>query len=231
MKIVIGCPVKNRAWILPRWFDAVFSQQYLGDLDVEVVCVYTDSEDDTEKILKDEGVVILYDFNVGRSTLDIDRHYWGVLKTYQYMADMRNRLVDYCLDAGADYFFSLDSDILLPSYTFERLLPILQKHPGVVAPAVSMATGMDSNQRPVTAWNTMSWVARAVAERTYTPANGDFVDVVMAAMLMDRTGMNVRWLAHPQGEDAGFSYDAVTKGVTLWWEPSITCRHIMQRDN
>jgi hypothetical protein len=223
MRLVIGCPVAERGWILPHWFDAIYAQ----DIDVEIICVFSPSVDNTEAILKEENVTIIYDERPPRPINEIDHHGWGGPDKYEYMASMRNALIDAALDREVDYFFSLDSDILLnmPG-TLKTLLDFAATHSGVVAPAVNM--GMHD-----TAWNTMNWIDpyhpnTAIRSVKHNPKGGQ-VDVVMAAMLLDKKGLEARWCSHYQGEDIGFSLDAYQKQIPLWWLPNVLCQHVMQR--
>lgn len=221
MRLVIGCPVKDRAWILPNWFQAIEDQ----DIEHTVVCVYTPSEDDTFEILKDHNAVVLWDEQLGRSVTEIEGHHWGTWSKYEYMANMRNTLRRYAEDSDADYFFSLDSDILLPPGGLQKIINYATFHPGVVSPAVNMQPGG-------TAWNRMHFTdpyhPRMAERRPGLPQEGQ-VDVVMAAMFMDRLGMQVPWTAHNQGEDIGFSINAAILQIPLWWLPTVRCDHVMRR--
>jgi hypothetical protein len=221
MNVVVGMPVKDRAWILPEWFDAIYSQ----GVEVDIVALVSPSEDGTEGLLRAEQITVVEDDRRVRSTLEIDGHLWGSLDTYAYMAGLRNRLTDIAIEREADYFFSLDSDIILPEGSLKYLLDFAAEHPGVTSPAVNMTTGD-------TAWNTMSWTDRDFPGMAYRPSKrptAGQVDIVMAAMLLDRTGMECIWQAHGQGEDVGYCLDAYTRQVPLWWVPEVQCEHRMRR--
>lgn len=221
MKIVVGCPVKDRAWILPWWFEAIRAQK----IDVEIYCLYTASEDDTELILKDNDAHVIHDLREGRKRNDIDRHIWGLPGNYQYMADLRNDLLQLVIErADPDYFFSLDSDIILPEHGLERLLTFAQNHAGIVAPAVNMIHGVPPQ------WNVMIWDEKyrpGTAHRSTMSNSGAPVDVIMAALLFSREALECRWRFHTQGEDLGLCIDAAKKTVTRWWLPSVRCDHWM----
>lgn len=223
MKITVGCPVMERAWCLPRWFESIERQ----GVEVDITCLYTASSDDTLAILNDHGVNVIHDEKQGRPIYENEMHTWGNPITYDYMANIRNALLDAVKATGADYFFSLDSDIVLPDGALERLLEVSQDHPGTISPAVNMlraGTGF--------AWNVMSWVApgvHAAAHRPPNPQPGD-TDILMAAMLLDKTGMEARWQFHHQGEDLGYCADAANKGIKLWWVSDLICEHLMVKD-
>lgn len=223
MKVVIGCPIKNRAWCLPDWFAAVEDQ----GIEVEYLFVYsTDSTDETEVILKEHTDNILYDDSPGRPAHDIEGHVWGAMDKYQYMCHLRNGLLQHAKEMGADYFFSLDSDILLPRDGLKRLLHYAMTHQGVVSPAVNMTWGS-------TAYNVMSWIDRDnpnMGERTLLPPVTGQHHVIMAAMLLDRGAIEAcEWVPHQQGEDIGFCINAWKLKVPLWWVAEVRCQHLMQR--
>lgn len=221
--IVVGCPVKERAWCLQRWFDSIAEQ----DVELEIICLYSPSEDRTEEILLQNNAHVVHDYRPGRSPTEIHGHQWGHMEDYQYMAEIRNTLLEIVIDKyDPDYYFSLDSDILLPPNALTWMVDKMENSAhGVMAPALNMAVNSK-------AMNTMCWVDRYnphMAHRPFTPNTGGYVDVVMAAMLLNRRGMEAQWVAHAQGEDIGFCLDAKSKSIPLWWEPSIQCEHLMVR--
>lgn len=222
MNLIVGAPCKDRAWVLPEWFDALHGQ----GVEMEILCLVSASEDGTEAICAEEGATILVDERPGRSTSEIDGHLWGNAETYQYMASLRNRLTDEAITRDADYFFSLDTDIILPPGGLKQLLDYAADHPGVVSPALNMVTGGG------TAWNTMNWVDREypnMAIRPQQEPRSGAADIIMAAMLLDRTGMECLWQPHGQGEDVGFCIDAHIRQVPRWWLREVHCDHLMRR--
>ena len=232
LEVLVACPLKQRAWVIPEWYDAIVTQQaYEGipfrELYVAALC--SASDDDTEQLLLERGVKLIYDDRPGRKDSEINGHFWGDMATFEYMADLRNKLVEYALAADFDYFFSLDSDIILPPGALARILSFAQDHPGLVAPAVRMQFAQPPDQ-PV-AWNVMKWVDKErPTNATGRDSNPDgSADVIMAAVLMDRRGMEARWRAHQQGEDIGLCLDAHSKGIQRWWMSDIYCEHLMFR--
>lgn len=150
---------------------------------------------------------------------------WGVISKFEYMARLRNRLVEEAIKGDFDYFFSLDSDIVLPGGALIHLLHYSQSHPGVVAPSVNMAQGHG------VVWNVMNWsnpIFPGLVNRELLPEKGQ-ADVIMAAMLLDRSALQCRWEAHMAGEDIGFCLQAEELGVKRWWYPEVRCQHLMNR--
>jgi hypothetical protein len=221
MKIIVGCPIKDRAWVIPQWHAAIRAQE----VDVEVVCLYSASEDDTRAQLESRHVTILDDPEIGRRLPEIDGHMWGGRpEDYSYMTRIRNDLMDYVVAQDPDYFLSLDSDILLCPGALKRMVACLEIYGGIVSPAVNMS------QNGRTAWNVMTWADRAhpgVAHRRVTPVAGQ-VDVIMAALLFDREGMQCRWSPTRNGEDIGLCIDAERLHVPRWWLPDLRCDHLMR---
>lgn len=226
VKILIACPIKDRAWAIPYWYAGIEANALHPDFnEVTVAALVSPSEDRTEEALEALGVEILHDSEPGRPPHEIDGHMWGVIGKFEYMARLRNRLVDFAIQGDFDYLFSLDSDIVLPAHGLEQLLYFSRTHPGVVAPSVNMAQGHG------VVWNVMNWsnpVFPGLVNRETAPEAGQ-ADVVMAAMLLDRSALECRWEAHMAGEDIGFCLQAEELGVKRWWMPEIRCQHFMNR--
>ena len=192
---------------------------------VEVFCLLTPSSDNTEQLLRESGVTVVIDDEPGRTIQEIDGHFWGNAHTYEYMSRLRNRLLDLVAQTEAPYFFSLDSDMVLPKGALVQLLDYAADHPGVVSPAANMTTGE-------VCWNTMSWVDPrhpGMANRPVKYPSGGKADVVMGAMLLDRTAMACQWESWPQGEDIGFCIRAEELAIDRWWVPEVKIRHLMRR--
>src|SRR5205807_1548405 len=85
----------------------------------------------------------------------VDKHAWSPeTGEYTYMAYLRNRLVDAARVGGADYFFSLDTDILMHPRTIEYLL---HSYSDVGGDAVSPLVDMQPVKENGVAWNFMEW--------------------------------------------------------------------------
>lgn len=224
-KVIIGGPVRARGWVLPRWFEAVRALEVPEGVLVETAFLLSPSEDDTKDIVTWNADYVIFDSEAGRTVEEIEGHFWGG-SSYDYMARIRNDWLDFAWAQGADYVFSLDSDILLPPTALVSLLERIGERPGVVSPALNLGQhGL--------AWNVMAWSNPDVPGQAYRPdgvepAEG-YADIVCAALLMDQTASAVRFAAHPQGEDIGFCIDAHRKGVARWWAKEVLCDHLMRR--
>jgi hypothetical protein len=228
MNVLIACPLKDRAWAIPYWYAGI--DQNSDAANISLLALVTPSEDGTEQVLRDHNVEVILDSEEGRPVHEIDSHVWGIIPKFEYMARLRNQLVEIALEREVDYFFSLDSDIVLPQFGLSKLLHYSQTHPGVVSPSVNMVMGG-------VAWNVMNWSnphypMAANRDKPYahiTAMQPGRADVIMAAMLLDRSAMECRWAAHMAGEDIGFCLDAESRGVNRWWYPEVRCQHLMSK--
>lgn len=217
--LIVGAPVKDRAWVLPEW--------HQGLSGYPAVCLLSRSEDDSRSVLEDLGVEVVEDPEEGRPVHEIEGHVWNLgIAAFEYMARLRNRLLDLMIERGAEYFFSVDTDIVLPPNAIPDLLSIMeQTGADVISPAVCLCSD------PVE-WNTMNWGGyEGAAWRDYIPQRTGTVDVIMAAMLLNRRAIeSCRWAPHVQGEDVGFCALAEQLGISRWWVPEIACEHMMFRE-
>lgn len=236
--VVFGCPVANRSWALDRWWASIASQAQLSPYRWKVVFAYSESEDDTlgklEQMQDWHDVHIIDTGPSPRPREEMDRHWWPTDR-FAYMAELRNLLLDYAVEERAEYFFSVDSDIILPPLAFEQLarhMDELYLHHGVsaIAPLVNMAAHLDPG---TFAYNYMHSLDGGVTTRfnrpsTPMPTTPFAVDAIMAAMLINRRAFDVRWATHEQGEDLGWSYNALQRGHRMLVDPDVMCDHIMR---
>lgn len=226
MRVVVGCPVAERGWVLQDWIDSVRMQQLDGEVDI--VCLYTRSHDDTLEILQRNDVRVLESPLPTRPFDRMRGHNWSYSDhEYEYMASIRNELRETIANEAPDWFFSLDSDIILPGpgALSELISAAVERQANGIAPLVNM---MQFPQAPP-AWNWMTLrESMTGADRKPAPQEEVFqVSVIMAAMLLDRQAMMIPWANHPQGEDIGWSIKASLAGLRLFSDTRIVCEHRM----
>lgn len=233
MKIMIGCPVYKRAWILPTWFEFI-EKQTVPLEDLGFVFELGTNDPETHDALwnwqQAHPQVQVFDAYIKDDVLHTEHpkhgRMWNGTK-YHKMVELRNSLLDRVISHQPDRFFSLDSDILLEHpETLERLYAATEG-----LDAVSILTHMkpDSTQFP----SVMSWIKEpgGKATRKYHnyPIGSMFKsDVIMAAVMMSTPVYNkVRYKWHSQGEDLGWSANAYKHGFQLWCASNIYGAHIM----
>lgn len=234
-KILIGCPIYKRAWILPSWFEAIENQTVPLE-DIGFIFELGPDDDETHEVLAEwheaHPEVEIFD-GIIREDEHHEHHpehgrVWRKSDYYR-MVDFRNSLLDRVTSIGPDRYFSLDSDILLENpRTLEKLYEYTDKMP-VVSPLMFMfPKGVDFP-------SVMTW-REAIGRRAYRD-RGNYMwgtvfkaDIVMAAVMMrPEVYEHVRYRWHPQGEDLGFAWAAGEKGISMYCASDIYCPHIMHQ--
>lgn len=214
--IVVGCPVYERGWILPTWFDHLEKQG-----EVKFAFVYTPSKDDTLDVIMDRAEdphIIEYTDGVHS-----EERNWQAKGRIETMAVMRNLLLEYVREVGADYYLSLDSDILLPPGAIKDLVNDL-KHTSY--DAVSPVAWLASLPEITNAFYRDRHTFRRVKVLdALQPA-----DVLCAAILMTREVAEATQYSHfSRGEDFSWSEMASAK-FKLAVDTRIKAKHVMERE-
>lgn len=232
-RIVLGAPVADRAWALPRWLDQIEQQTVQPDV---LVFVHTDTGDGTREILRaaqDRWPIEIVDAPgpvVHRRDRNRDR-----VGAYSMLADLRNRLLDHALGLDADVIVSLDTDIFLTEPTaIEQLVDRLDK-----APLSSLLVYLHELAEQTTAYNAAWWIdggsgptrrwrkptPAEVHDRASKPMQ---VDIPMAVVAMRRdVALTCRYRYHEAGEDLGFALDLDRNGLWADWLTGLHCPHVM----
>lgn len=122
-KIMIGCPVRDRAWILPSYLENLRRLDYPFDY-LNYCFVINDCTDSTPELLTSfarerPDKVNLVVQNLGnRRSRNHRRGYYS----FSDLAWLRNTLLTAFLKSNCDYLFSVDSDILVPPLSLSCLL-------------------------------------------------------------------------------------------------------------
>jgi GT2 family glycosyltransferase len=214
LKIAIGCPVRNRAWVLPGYLKALDAIDYP---DKQYIFYENDSTDISADILRDfihehpntwaESI-----YNVSKP--EHTRAGYSA-NNYGHLANIRNHFIDMFLCGDADYLLSIDSDIIVPPDTIAKLLP-LADNKTIVGAAISNIPGRDLDGH--VPGNFMISQGDTIIHPPEYPITGTVgVDVVGAVYLMPRKVLEdgVRYGAHWQGEDVAFCQQAKDKGYKL----------------
>jgi hypothetical protein len=235
MKLIIGCPIYNRAWIFPYWISCI-QKQFLNLEDVGFVFVASKDDTETISLLEDwrdkhpEVSVfdIIYPENVNHFTHAEGTRNWTISK-YENMVNLRNCLLKKVREYQPDYFFSLDSDILLVN---PNTIQLLISHINSGADAVNTLMFMT----PVGTMfpSVMKWINEPgkKAHRDQKFPLGEYfeADVIMAAKMMSKNVYNnVDYQIHHQGEDLGWSASCAEKGYKLYSASYIYSIHVMSK--
>jgi hypothetical protein len=129
MRVLIGCPVKDRAWILPTYLQSVLDLIYPKDK-ISLYWIVNNSSDASflmlssfkeqfDHVYEKITIEVCNDPNVPK---DIRRRDIRRDHTYNWLPKLRNKLLDKCIELDCDYLLSCDCDILMKDETLQRLL-------------------------------------------------------------------------------------------------------------
>lgn len=236
MKLIIGCPIYKRNWILHHWIRCILNQS----VDIsDIGFIFEVSPGDYETInslhtwKNMDKRIPLFEINE-RADIPHFEHapnsrQWTISK-YHNMVSLRNSILDRVRFHQPDMYLSLDSDILLEnSNTIEFLSAHIKDGADAVSPLMFMTpTG---TMFP----SVMSWRSeigdKAYRQEKYPLGSYFKSDIIMAAKMMSKdVYMNVDYEVHSQGEDLGWSKNAGLKGYELYSASYIYANHIMGPD-
>jgi hypothetical protein len=224
MKISVGCPIYNREWSLPRWFQCIFDQG-VNPKTVDLVFGYSEGNDNTKDLIDKYGQkfnsITIIDCNDLPSFGDRDTKRWYPL------AIIRNRIIDVLKEQQPDYFFSYDSDILLPEGTLKALI---KDKKDMVGPWVDLCPPAGiPNCATVTSTGGFK---RLQPYSHHYPKTGLYeVSTVFAVFLMRNEVFNTCTYGHADGgEDYFFGLEAINAGFHSWIDANFIGQHLYNKD-
>lgn len=253
-KIAIGCPVRNRAWVLPEYLGALLKIDVPNPENLRFIFLDNDSFDDTSDLL-----YYFYQTLMDRSdgerphgtckieTLYTDCEMWqrGDYAHNQYanLANVRNQFLEMFLRTDADYLLSVDSDVIVPPDIVTRLLDSMNLWSGdkevIVGAAISNVPNKPLDGK--TPGNFMIAMSKRIDigpivyptayhhPVLYNLTGISEVDLIGAVYLIPRSVIEAgaRYAPHPQGEDAPFCQAAQRLGYRLLVDMDVKCEHRM----
>lgn len=229
MKLAIGCPIRDRAWIIPHWFEhikiaAAAAAAERGEA-IHVVFVFvgdprTDAE--TFKVINHECL----SYSWPRLVVELDepageyKRVWNA-ERFGHMVHLRNTLLAHVRRLEPDFFWSLDSDILVADRALSSALEATDQF-DAIGTKLFMTSG---NSRACPSYGMLPAQASALRR---SDGDGLFpVDVIMASKIMAPKAYAVDYQVHRQGEDIGWSIAARKAGCRLGWDGRVTSKHVM----
>lgn len=235
INLVIGCPIYKRDWIFPHWISCienqnidfsrtafVFEVSQNDSKTIEMLIKYRNARPDIPEFILDiKEDVSHFDHEEGTRT-------WSISK-YENMVNLRNSLLSKVRELNPNYFFSLDSDILL---TNENTIQLLIAHVNSGADAVSplmFMTPIDTMYPGIMDWINVPG-EQAFRKERYPIGEYFQSDVIMAAKMMSKdVYTNVNYSLHSQGEDLGWCGNAAKMGYKLYCASYVYAPHIMHK--
>lgn len=239
-KVLIGCPIYKRAWILEHWFRCIENQTHSLE-DIGFIFELAPDDKETHDALLEwkerHPEVSVFDMRKNTSVLH-STHPEGArawtAKKYHNMVKLRNDLLDNATVRSDqfDYYFSLDSDLLIEDpNTISQLIEDCQDpNVHVVSPLSYM---MQTNKSYPSIMYWMDKPGRKAVRRHDLFRENELyqVDIVMAAVFMTKPVFTtVRYSWHLQGEDLGFATN-LNERFKSFADTRIYANHIMHQAN
>lgn len=237
MKVIIGCPIYKRDWIFPLWAAAI-EMQSIPLSDIGFIFETSPNDESTVSLVnKWLSIHPEIPFAEVKERADIphfqheeNSRQWTMSK-YHNMVNLRNSLLNTVRQIQPDYYFSLDSDIIIkhPS-TIELLINHVNEGADAVSPLMFMTP--IGTQYP----SVMNWIEndsdRAYRKESYPLGTYFKSDIIMAAKMMSKKTYNlIDYSFHIQGEDLGWSLNAKKHNLDLYCASYIYAPHIMGKDS
>lgn len=227
MTVMVGCPVRNRGWILPKYLEHIYNIDYPKE-ELIPCFILNDSTDNSERLLNEfmkkhgreyKNFIICVEH---LDQVEDQRTHAVRQKIYHSLAWLRNQLLSQAISKKVDYLFSVDSDILVPRNILKDLIAADKD---VVAAQI---WNDDGKKFP----NIMIQQEGKIKHYFDFPKQVLFpCDVTGAVYLMKRKVFtSTRYEFHRQGEDIGFCLNAKNQGFEIWADSRIQCTHIMNKE-
>ena len=221
-KVFIGAPVRDRAWILPRFIDHIKKMDTAG-IEIKSLFVVNDCIDNSEHLLQQSGFNTLKVDELPSKTESSLRGKYS----YQHLANLRNILVEEFLKTDCEYFFSIDTDILVPPNGLKKLINNNKD-------ICSMILCNQNGELKKRAHNIMNYdPRRSMYYHIFEWENDSIIEVDLtgAVYLIHRKVLEngVRYDNNKQGEDVPFCRDARKKGFKVFCDTSIKPIHVMEK--
>ena len=135
--IVVGCPVYERAWSLPKWFSSL--RKETANFKISLAFIRTPDEDGTLEMLErgcGDDAFELHEIATYEGKGEDSTHDWTSEEKVRAVAEKRNLLLDLAASFDPDYFLSLDSDTYMSEGGLARLVEGLSKGYDAISPKV-----------------------------------------------------------------------------------------------
>lgn len=245
MKILIACPVQNREWIIDEYLHHVLQQDY----DKKLIDLYFVVNNCTDASLQKLRVfekqmgpqynsITIEVFNNTKVQQDARNKLLRRTSTYYWLATLRNKLLDKCVELNCDYLLSCDSDILMRCDTITRLLAHKQHAVSALVYNGYLKDAENAYKYPnILNLNPLTKkYEHIVTARTKAPEKNPIgkllrVDFTGACILISNELCKAsKYDYFYLGEDGAFCRTAISKGYELFCDISLFNMHVMSKN-
>lgn len=223
-KVMIGCPVRNRAWILPLYLKALDNMDYPQHYR-EYCFIVNNSIDNTEALLRE--FALNSPARVKIEIVNFEDAGGFIRGEYRFkkLAYLRNILLNQFMLSDCTYLFSVDSDILVPPHALSALI---SHQCDIVSALVPNGHILGDDK----VFNILSRDKKGhyIHIKDFPLDKIFAVDVTGAAYLINKRVIKeggVRYSAAGGAEDIGFCEEAKSRGFKIYCDPRIKCEHVM----
>lgn len=230
MNVVVGCPVRDRAWAFREWTECVrvaFDVVGLEPIWAFHIGVDMNGEDDgtaamARGLVEREGGLYTISQEV---EIPRERKPWTA-EHYQNIVTYRNDLLGLVRQIQPNYFLSVDSDILLHPAALCLLMDSISVcgHRAFDAVAGKVYLGHSSDIVSYAFHHPNGGLRRQDQDGVFE------VEIIMALKLMNQRAYNVDYSYSKFGEDIGWSDNCRAEGLKLGFDGRIPSKHLMTPD-
>lgn len=225
IKVMIGCPVRNRAWILPRYLEALEAMDYPHQ-DREYCFIVNNSTDGTETLLHQFARNAFSPVKICVVNFNHPRGEQRGEYCFKNLAYLRNLLLNQFVLSECSYLFSVDSDIIVPPHALSSLI----EHGCDIISAL-VPNGELLKDGKIFNILRKAGNGRYVHIKDFPREKILEVDVTGAACLIHRRVIErgARYSDIYGAEDIGFCEEARSLGFKIFCAPFVECEHVMSR--
>jgi glycosyltransferase involved in cell wall biosynthesis len=242
--VCIAAPCRNRSWVILRYLDGILNLNYPKDKLI-LYWLVNDSTDQTLRMLQDFQQLHKHeyrDIQIERIKTKAQEYkrtiskppqfaekYWQ--EVYLNIAKLRNKVIDKVLETNSDYWFSVDSDIILND---PETLNILLSE---AKPIISAIINNDQIRNPhlliqQAACNILNFDERGkVKHITGWEMNSTFQIQITGAVCLYKSEIfknpNIRFGYSRMGEDIFFAQRVLEAGIETWTTSKVLPEHCM----
>ena len=242
--VLIGCPIRNRNWIAERYLRGIYDLNYEKSK-IILYFLVNDSTDSTEKILKSFQAKYKSEYKdiiiekirtkapeYRRLITKLPTHaskYWE--SVYTNIANLRNKIIDKVLELKCDYWFSVDSDIVLND---PDTLNILLQEQKLIISAIINNDQIRNSHLPIqeAACNILNFDEYGkVKHITGWEMNSTFQVQITGAVCLYKAEIfkdpNIRFGYSKMGEDIFMAQRILEAGIETWTTSKVLPEHHM----
>ena len=203
LRVLAGSVVRQEMQVFEAYIKSLKALKTPPRVELDFAFVH---DDDNEKLYPVDRTTVLRadprpkeaDYAVGADT-----HHWNVA-TFEHLAKQKQRLLDYTLKEGYDYFFLVDSDLLLEPTT---LINLLHSSAPVVS-AVFWTAWQNGGEFLPQVWLRHPYDFAGLGQKPH-----EFMAALMQRKLIRVTGGGACTLIHRSVIEAGVGYHPRVPGL------------------